>query len=69
MPRSVNGSTWPNNGQEFNIEALIHHAGDTGAITFLHQQVLVDPWRGSRPTNDNGGRMLARFYDRARPAY
>lgn len=55
MGRDVRGHTWPNNGQEYDVETLIRSVGPKGSITFLHQQVLTDPYKGSGPSGDNAG--------------
>lgn len=52
-PRDVRGHTWPNDGREWNIEDLLRGSGQTGAVTFIHFQVLKDPWVHSAPSQDN----------------
>lgn len=58
MARSVGGSTWPNNGEEWDIETLIRTGGAQGTTTFIHPAIVRDPWLWSAPSNDNLGIYL-----------
>lgn len=54
VARSVGGSTFSNDGREWHLEILFNKvAGPGGIISYLHQQVVSDPWIKSGPSGDN----------------
>lgn len=65
MTRTIGGTTMSNDGREYFVEQQLRDvAGPTGAMTFIHFQVVADPWVKSSPSNDNAG-----FIGRIREGY
>lgn len=56
QPRFIGGTTFPNDSREWFVEQQLRDvAGPGGAMTYIHYQVVADPWAKSSPSADNAG--------------